>query len=345
MIQVHVMELFAKPDLLDSTLGRTSLFLGGPFVAPVFLACMGFFIAFSSRSSLSLFWRGVKLFGGGLLLNLGLNAHLFWKIYSGQLIIDPWPFVFGVDILVCAGLSTIAVSLVQSLFGRHYLVYALLCTASLVATSHLAKITESISNMPYLTAAIGGDHAWSYFPVFPWISYVLLGAFAGHGYHGLDEAHRSRVFAPWVRGLAFVVCLAVLIPFRKFGIETSTNLGTYYHHDWMFFLWNLPLLTLLCIVANETCQRIGGWSAIKDLRWIGQNVTLCYVIQWLIIGNIATSIYKTQGGLNSLAWAVAILSSTCWIASQIVALKAIVRKTRCFREKSVLIVDPDSRQP
>jgi len=41
MIQVHVIEQFATQTLYDSLWGKISLFLGGPFCAPVFLAVMG----------------------------------------------------------------------------------------------------------------------------------------------------------------------------------------------------------------------------------------------------------------------------------------------------------------
>ena len=31
----------------------------------------------------------------------------------------------------------------------------------------------------------------------------------------------------------------------------------------------------------------------KYITWLGKNVTLIYVIQWIIVGNIGTAIYKT----------------------------------------------------
>lgn len=43
MIQVHIVELFAQPSVLENWIGRASLFLGGPPVAPVLIAVMGYF--------------------------------------------------------------------------------------------------------------------------------------------------------------------------------------------------------------------------------------------------------------------------------------------------------------
>ncbi|MBU2466561.1 MAG: DUF1624 domain-containing protein, partial [Bacteroidetes bacterium] len=65
MIQVHLTELFARPAFFDSVAGKVSLFLGGPAAAPVFMAVMGYFLAWKAVSSKNLFLRGIKLIGLG----------------------------------------------------------------------------------------------------------------------------------------------------------------------------------------------------------------------------------------------------------------------------------------
>jgi uncharacterized membrane protein len=47
MIQVHLMEQFVSAYTYNSLIGKISMFLGGPFYTPVFLAVMGYFLAFS----------------------------------------------------------------------------------------------------------------------------------------------------------------------------------------------------------------------------------------------------------------------------------------------------------
>jgi hypothetical protein len=44
--------------------------------------------------------------------------------------------------------------------------------------------------------------------------------------------------------------------------------------------------------------------------WIGKNITIFYVIQWLIIGNIATAIYQTQNLGQYWFWFTGIFSAT-----------------------------------
>ena len=46
------------------------------------------------------------------------------------------------------------------------------------------------------------------------------------------------------------------------------------------------------------------------LKWLGKNITLFYIIQWLIIGNIATAIYQTQTIETSFFWFTGIFLTT-----------------------------------
>ena len=55
------MELFARPDVAASGIGRLSFFLGGPPAAPLFMIVMGYYTAASRRSMGSLLLRGLKL--------------------------------------------------------------------------------------------------------------------------------------------------------------------------------------------------------------------------------------------------------------------------------------------
>jgi hypothetical protein len=47
--------------------------------------------------------------------------------------------------------------------------------------------------------------------------------------------------------------------------------------------------------------------------WLGKNITLFYIIQWLIIGNIATAIYQTQTLKSYPFWFAGIFSMTVLI--------------------------------
>ena len=52
----------------------------------------------------------------------------------------------------------------------------------------------------------------------------------------------------------------------------------------------------------------GDNRVLKYLEWTGREVTTMYVFQWLIIGNLATSIYKTQYPIWLIFWFAGILA-------------------------------------
>ena len=94
MVQVHIMELFVKEDIAAGTAGVVSFFLGGVPAAPVFMIVMGYFLAFRQKGPSQMMLRGLKLFMAGMLLNIGLNAHLIIKVifYGWATSINIWPY-------------------------------------------------------------------------------------------------------------------------------------------------------------------------------------------------------------------------------------------------------------
>ena len=175
MIQVHLMEVFAKEDILKSDLGSFSLFFGGIPAAPVFMVIMGYFLAFGAKNSMDMSRRGVKLFLGGILLNIGLNAHLLFNIYFKSWNVNPWNFIFGVDILPLAGLSLISIALFQIIAkNKCWAFFTLAIAISVISQLFNPQQFES-SAFNYVFAFFVGGTSWSYFPLIPWLSYPLIG--------------------------------------------------------------------------------------------------------------------------------------------------------------------------
>ncbi len=293
MIQVHLMELFARPEIASSLPGKISLFLGGPPAAPVFMVVMGIFLAQTKKTTGQLLGRGALLFGGGLLLNIGLNAHLLVRIALGEFTLDPWTYLFGVDILFLAGLSVMIIALTRPLLEKvHFLALLLALGFSWLS---LAVPDTSPPAFRFPLAFLWGKTDWSYFPLVPWIAWPLAGFFLG------------RVLAKpvplMVRTGVLVACGVVVVAFFPFGFRTSVTLPEYYHHGPLFFLWALSFVVLViaaCTAFDRVCD-------LSFLKWLGRHVTAAYVFQWLLIGNIATAVYQGVGWGDLLAWCVAIV--------------------------------------
>lgn len=324
MIQVHLMELFASPSVFESLTGKISLFMGAPPAAPVFMAAMGYFFARSQKSALQQIIRGFKLIGAGILLNTGMNAHLLIKIISGTFEINPWPYVFGVDILFLAGLSLITMAVFKTMAGNNLLLWIILLITAAAINPYLPVYTGSFTPIKYLQAFFWGYFWWSYFPLFPWLAYPVFGVvlFLVNKKFNLskpDEKYRAM--------LAFLILIPLVIFFPD-QFRVATNLEIYYHHRLPFFIWTSGFILIWGYFFHLITIIIRTSAVVGYIRWTGKHVTVFYVIQWLIIGNIATAIYKTQSISELAFWFAGILIATsalAWIYLHRMNFKGVFR--------------------
>lgn len=289
MIQVHIMELFINRSGQESWFGQTSLFLGGPFAAPVFMVVMGYFI---SKSKLGLYqgiFRGIKIFILGLLLNIGLNFHLLLKIISGKLMINPLEYIWGIDIFFLAGLSIIILSLLKPIIKRKYWIILILILGISIGTPYINQLFSD-KEPDYFLPFIGGQFSWSYFPLFPWLAYPLIG-FSFHKWEDSIVGFRQKNKLTFWSAISCIFVL--LVVFIAFGLNITINLNSYYHHHFFYMIWAMGLIILWALLAQLSVKYINT-KVINFIAWMGINVTTIYVIQWLIIGNISTAIYQTQ---------------------------------------------------
>lgn len=300
MIQVHLMEFFAKQEISDSLIGKISMFLGGPPAAPLFMAVMGYFIAKSKKELSYNLKRGILLFAGGLLLNVGLNFNILLKIYNGTYNINPLHYIFGVDILLLAGMSIIVISMLRPVLNIHPVI-PLIISFAVVVLGGLLPVFSS-GNYDFLSIVnsfLYSNYSWSYFPLLPWLSYPLIGfafytlRFYTPGFIRLNKHIRILIVIIWL--------LFVFIS-RDYAFGITFDLNTYYHHDVQFFFWTIIFLAGFAFFSSSIEKYYGTKTILTYIKWLGENVTAAYVFQWLIIGNITTEIYKTQNGIQLLLW-------------------------------------------
>jgi uncharacterized membrane protein len=290
MIQVHITELFADISISDSKIGRFLLFLGGPFVAPVFLFLFGYFIAHSNQTNSQQIGRGLKIFFLGMILNVALNFNLFTKHSVSPIEFDVFPYLFGVDVLHCAGLSLIIITLIKKVFYKNNLIAMSLILFSAFLGGFLLDYKTDFIFLKYLSAFFYGSTSWSYFPVFPWIGYTLMGMIF------FKSKIDFKILAKPIVKISIYLLLIVFLFFTiNYAITLSSDLQSYYHHGLTFFLWTIIFIAFYSFLINEMNIVAGQSLFFKYIKWLGQNVTAIYVIQWILIGNISTDIYKSIG--------------------------------------------------
>ncbi|MDO8928715.1 MAG: acyltransferase family protein [Bacteroidota bacterium] len=306
IVPVHILETFIDYPGRESLFGKILLLLGGPFGVPIFMMVMGYFVALSKKSTTQNILRGVLIFILGIFLNIGLNFHLLLKIWTEGWKFDPLQAIFGVDIFYLAGLSIIFLSLLKTITkGQQWITLVLILFIS-GSTSYFNEILM-VTDRNYILPFIGGKYFWSYFPLFPWLTYPLVGFLFQKTEPKVREfMQKQKAFS--IAILTFTFILVVF--FSRFGIETTINLSEYYHHTFLFFLWTLGVDVLWVLLLWFVVRKFSEFPVIVFLRWLGKNITVFYVIQWLIIGNIATAIYQTQELSKYWFWFVSIFLAT-----------------------------------
>jgi len=309
MIQVHLTELFALQEIYDGTFGRISLFLGGPPAAPLFMLVMGYFAVYKSSPSKKLLIRGIKLLGGGLLLNIGLNFNLLVSIFTGgyYYYLDPWKYIFGADILPLAGLSLILFSLITRIFKSSYIAYFILAVVIVSVQPYLPVFgSDGHSWLLYINAFLWGNIEWSYFPLVPWIAYPLTGA----GFYYLQKSFSYR--NEKIKMIYLFLWVIFIIFTIGYGIKIASDLKIYYHHNTLYYLWTIVFLSGFCILV-EIINKKYNEKPVMYFQWIGQNVTAAYVFQWIIIGNISPAVYKTQDYPELIFWFAGIIAAVTFM--------------------------------
>ncbi len=324
MIQVHILELFASQEIFDSHLGSILLFLGGPPAAPVFMIVMGYFIAQGNKNINNTLVRGIKIIGLGLLLNLGLNLHLFIKIYNRIIVTSPWPYLFGVDILFLAGISIIIIGVIRPLFKNNPLLYILLIISVFLIGNYIPAHSGS-NSITYITSFFYGNNWWSYFPVIPWLAYPITGVLFYIIEHKLTIITSSKLYS-----VGIVIVSGIILFFTiNYGIRIASNLNSYYHHTYLYFLFIANFMifwtNLMKLISSFPKNRITTY-----LQWMGKNVTVFYIVQWIIIGNVATGLYKTQSGIQSFLWFLLIVALT-----SLITYLYIIVKPKIFVSKNI----------
>ena len=308
MIQVHIVELFASQDFYNNTSGHMLLFLGGPPVAPIFMTVFGYFVFASNKSTWQLVSRGLKILLLGMLLNLALNANLIFKVSQGVLHLNVWPYVFGVDVLLFAGLSLILIALCRKIIEKYVFIVLAIIPFILILGEYVFIDVPENTILKYITAFIYGSIEWSYFPLFPWLAYPLSGVVLYQLQQKFDFKFFYLPKTKLLFGSVFLLFLAFTI---KYAIDVSSNLQLYYHHGLLFFIWVILFCLFYALLIHELNAHIGESIVFKYLKWLGKHVTLIYAIQWIIIGNIATEIYKTiSNPVYLAAWFLGIVVVT-----------------------------------
>jgi uncharacterized membrane protein len=267
MIMQHAMIIFEQNSGEDSILGMTILLSGTAPAAPLFLLIMGIFLGRLKSVNLRQgIVRGIKL----LALGYGLNVIRFvlplMLVEDHGILLDnnesAISLFFVFDILQLAGVCLILLSILKK-----YVPWA-------VTWPVLAGGIAIISPLVWNT----GEHV--FFPLFPWIVYPLVGMFYGRFLIGCKD---MRILMKNTSGtgllLMIVGGLTFLLPENNIFV-----VGDYFRSGPGIHLLILGFVFIWLSLFWLLTERLSENSVLRILCFWSKNVTVIYIVQWVLIG-------------------------------------------------------------
>lgn len=299
MIICHTIIVYGSHSLLEKPLGIFGEKIIGTWPgAPVFMIIMGIFFAFShKRTALERITRGLKL----LLLGLVLNCLRFVLPYLIAKQVNPkavadlyvlapnsdfsvlWQLFYFMDILTFAGLAFALLAIFDLALKKdwHWIALGLLVAW---LSPHLWGIGRNwgafyLIVQPFWgNALVPGLESDTAFPVFPWLVYPITGILIGKLFSRGNDL--SAVLKK--------ISLAALLLLAAGGTIVLTSQQNQFGDFYRMY----PGGILLCIAVDllwialfmlltkyEIFQK-----PLNTLTFWSKNITLIYLVQWVLIG-------------------------------------------------------------
>jgi hypothetical protein len=125
-----------------------------------------------------------------------------------------------------------------------------------------------------------------------------------------NESFAGFLGQKFVLAIVWLVLLIFICLTGIYAVDVSHNLPWYYHHGSTFFVWTTLFMAFWLISCHAISAKFGSSQPIAWMQWVGRNVTAFYVVQWLIIGNIATEIYQREKLIHCVLWSLCVITAS-----------------------------------
>ncbi|MFC5045858.1 heparan-alpha-glucosaminide N-acetyltransferase domain-containing protein [Aquimarina hainanensis] len=287
IIPVHCMLIYGSSEAWGSFIGQIIRVMEKG--TPIFLVVMGISFAFSSRNSFSTaIKRGLSILALAYSLNIirfviplsiGIIPDSF--VLRNRLTLgDPYNYVYFFllgDILQLAGLSLLLMAVINKISKNKYVIlfFVLLIVS---VSKELSGYRVGHPVLDYLCDLFWGNKFNIYFPVFPWVSFILIGLFFGKWYKELNQDAVKMYTWMWRIGLLFVTAGIGLCSYNY-----EYHFGDYYHLGPGGFVLLIGINLLVVWTGHIIVKFCKHNKFFELLYFASRNVTVFYIIQWILI--------------------------------------------------------------
>jgi len=287
MIQTHLYDAWCSPAAKTTVEYGWTRFWGG-IPSRLFLLLVGVSMAIRYEHQMAAGTdrrtmvrtaakRGLEILILGYLFRL--QEYLLGGAYD-------WHDLFRVDILNCIGLSMIVAAVITApRDGRRPIGLTLLVAAVCIALGPIVGPHHFPDWLPRpLTSYIGGDRPMSWFPLFPWLAWPLLGVLIGHAWVRGNTDNRRQAWTFLITGAAgagLILAVVALRPITHRFIHYPNWVAQQMGPE--VFFHRLGVIGLLALGSYVVTQIVGPqrFSVVrvfcqKSLFVYWVHVELCY---------------------------------------------------------------------
>jgi uncharacterized membrane protein len=303
MIQTHLYDAWLSPAVKASDAWLWVRFWGG-IPARLFLLLVGVSMAIGYERQLE---KGVDRTTMVLgTMKRGLQIVVLAYLFRFQEYVlggwgDNWRDIYRVDVLNCIGASMIAIAAIAApRRGRPQIAASLIAALIFLGLGPVIGPAYFPDWLPKpLTSYIGGQRPMSWFPLFPWAAWPLVGVAIGHVWVRQSRPPRRQALTFLLTGLAGAATTGTVILIRsidpyiiRYPSELVQQMGP------GSFFYRLGLIGVLALLAYGITRATG--SRFSLMRQFGRTSLLIYWVHVdLCYGHLSKPIHNRLG----FAWA------------------------------------------
>lgn len=288
MPMVHVVMLYSKPEVQQSLLGDILGFIAEGPGAELFMLLMGVSFIFSKRvTKRYVLQRTFQILAAAYILNflkfiipLGLGImpeNLLDELKLGNDLDALNFFLFINDILHFAAIAYLLLYFITRL--KHYPYWSLLITIILIFLSpYLWDYRTGITAIDYLIIAFNGHPPQTFFPVFPWLVYPLIGLTLG--YLLKHNNHNYMIKKTGIFGLA-IILISFCFPATD-TLHPTTHLPSY-RTDPADTIFHIGFVLVWLSIFHCLHRKVPSNIIFNLLTFCSKQITTIYIIQWILI--------------------------------------------------------------
>ncbi len=309
MPAAHVLMLYGNPAVHQTLLSDLFRFLAEGPGAQLFMLLMGVSFTFSKRITKSyIIQRAFYLLAAAYLLNffkfivpLGLGflpENLLEELHLKHDLTAVTFFLMIGDILHFAAIAYLILFLVYKL--KHYALWSLaIAIAIMMLSPYVWDLKTELVFVDQLLILFNGHPPETFFPVFPWLVYPLLGLVFGHMLKQNNIHYLLKKTG--VAGLGLMIASLCFPP--------TTEMD-----PWLPFYRTRPADTLFHIgfvlvwlsVFHWISRKIPSNHFFSLLSFCSRHITTIYLVQWILIcWCLAFTGYMQLGLMQTLGWMAA----------------------------------------